>query len=127
MSSLKRYAAKLLFYYDVESDADAASTKTCEVRIVVMKSENAISALSNTKERAKCMEWENNQPDKVVRLRFVGILDFISLESVTEDEDEVWYEIFEKDRDFMLESLLPNEKQLDAVLAEDELAENTSR
>lgn len=83
-----RYAANLLFKYDVK---EAPSPRPlCERRIINFDASGDREAIRRAKRRARQGEHSyRNAYDQTVTVKFVGLIDLISLEGC--DEDEAYY------------------------------------
>ena len=85
-----RYAANLLFEFRIK---EAQSTRPlCEKRIVVFRASGARDAIRRAKRRGKQSELSYpNADDQTVQIRFLGLIDVISLDG--SDEDEAYYSL----------------------------------
>jgi hypothetical protein len=90
-----RYAANLLFEYGV--DGQRRSRRLCEKRIVVLEARSAREAVRKAKRYGKREEVSYRNADgRRVRIRFLGLVDVLSLEF--SDVDEVYYSLFRTSR-----------------------------
>jgi len=113
---LKRFAANLLFVFQVDGVTNDEEWM-CESRIVIIRAVKAKDAMEKAKQKGKEAEWdgENDEGNKT-RSKFVGVMELLCLEGVTEDEDEVWYDIlYVKDPS----ALIPLESDLNAIINKD--------
>ncbi len=90
---LKRYSAKLVFYYD---DGQSCFFSTCEERIITFDSRGPKEALKLAMRIGKDAEYEfENAFGDSVSFRFIGIVDVIHL-GIECQEGEVWYDVSKK-------------------------------
>lgn len=95
-----RFAAKLIFYYDVmtlnsdliEVDTEPGSPYTTELRIINFQSESFEQALDYCSQYGleNCLDYLNDRGERVY-LRYAGIADMIDCDML--EEGEVWYDI----------------------------------
>lgn len=91
----KRYSAKLLFQYRVETGGGSNKRRTVEERIILIRERTARLALQAALSRGKDSEHSyNNDSDGIVHFEFVGVMDLLHLGDEC-DKDEVWYDIRE--------------------------------
>ena len=85
-----RYAANLLFEFRIK---EAPSTRPlCEKRIIVFRASGTREAIRRAKRRGKQSELSYpNADDQTVQIRFLGLIDVISLDG--SDEDEAYYSL----------------------------------
>lgn len=110
---MTRYAAKLLFQFQVAVTGDPGKRRLCEERIINFRARSPREALRLAKRRGKLGEhaYRNSVGNKV-SFQFVGVLDLISLPTDS-DAEEVWYDIRER--------LLPMERRARIVPDERDL------
>ncbi len=109
----ERYAAKILFQFRVQIGGDSGVRRLCEERTIVFRASSADEAISIAKAKSKDAEHDYKNDDGYsVYFECVGIRDMICLGSEC-DEDEMWYDIFEKIR--------PMERANMLTLSEDSL------
>jgi hypothetical protein len=85
-----RYAANLLFEYGVKEAP--SSRPLCERRIITLRASSTREAIRRAKKRGKQSELSYPNADgQTVRIRFIGLIDLISLDAC--DEDEAYYSI----------------------------------
>jgi hypothetical protein len=93
-----RYAAKLLFQFRVMIGDDPGIRRLCEERIIVFEAPSTEAAIQTARMRGSAAEHDYENDDGYqVYFELVGIRDMICLGAECED-DEVWYDIFEKVR-----------------------------
>ncbi len=93
---MKRYAAKLLFQFQVTVDGDAGRRRLCEERIIVLKAKSAGKALTRAKQKGRLGQYRyTNSDGNPVAFQFLGVMELLCLDSGCE-EDEVWYEITQR-------------------------------
>jgi hypothetical protein len=85
-----RYAANLLYEYGVK---EAPSPRPlCERRIILLHASSARDAVRRAKQRGKREELSyRNADDQTVQIKFIGLIDVISLEGC--DDDEAYYSL----------------------------------
>ncbi|MCB1592891.1 MAG: DUF4288 domain-containing protein [Alphaproteobacteria bacterium] len=123
-TEIKRYAAKLLFQWRIETDGVSDKMRTCEEQIIIIEAETPFEAIKKVKKRAKGQEFrkKNSKYSKkhncicIVFYEFVGIQELLFLDNYM-DEDEVWYDVKKyltpRERK---DSLIPKEQDLFAVI-----------
>jgi Domain of unknown function (DUF4288) len=87
---MARYAANLLLEYRVK---EAPSPRPlCEKRIVVFEASHPREAIHRAKQHGKRGELSyRNADDQTVQIRFIGLIDVISLEAC--EDDEAYYSL----------------------------------
>lgn len=87
---MMRYAANLLLEYRVN---EAPSPRPlCEKRIIVFRASGARDAVRRAKQRGKKEELSyRNADDQTVQVKFIGLIDVISLEAC--EDDEAYYSV----------------------------------
>jgi len=113
----KRFAAKLMFYYEVGNEP--SQFHTCEERITILQARNAQSALQKFERYGNKSEYdfENDAGDRV-HFRYLGIRELKCLGFL--EEDEVWYEIADrKDPAGRKEKFIPLVEKLEAIRNEE--------
>jgi Domain of unknown function (DUF4288) len=87
---MARYAGNLLFEYGVK---EAPSLRPlCEKRIVVFQASGAREAIRRAKQHGKRGELSYRNADgQTVQIKFIGLIDVISLEAC--EEDEAYYSL----------------------------------
>ena len=115
MSSLNRFAAKLLFQYRVGKKS-SSKFRTCEERIILLRERTPFRALAAAKKVGRMSEATYLNDDRVpVVIEFVGVLDLMEL-GIEAAGDEVWYEIKTMLRPMERKSkLIPPERELSAI------------
>jgi hypothetical protein len=120
-SNNNRFAALLLFQFRVETGGGSNRRRTCEKRLLLLRTANARAALRLAKQRGRQAQHRyRNDAGGVVHFEFVGVLDLLHL-GIECEPDEVWYDICE-----MLEPMerrdriLPPEESLQAFTEEGE-------
>jgi hypothetical protein len=89
----KRWAAKLLFQFNVLIRGRAAKRRICEERIILLRAASPKSALSQAKKCGVAAEiGYTNGEGNPVRLEFIGVMDMLRLRPEC-GPDEVWYDI----------------------------------
>jgi hypothetical protein len=111
-----RYSAKLLFQYRVLVNGKSNIMRTCEERMVVLRSRSARNALSAAKRRGKSAQFQQTNPaGNKVLFEFVGVLDLLRLGPECE-KDEVWYDIkVIKQPKERIGKVIPPERMLNAI------------
>lgn len=95
---MDRYAAKLLFQFRVMIGEDPGVRRLCEERIIIFKAPSTETAIQIARMRGSVAEHDYENGDgSHVHFELVGVRDMICLGAECE-EDEVWYDIFEKVR-----------------------------
>ena len=93
---MKRYAAKLLFQFNVLVDDVPAKRRFCEERIIHLPARSVRAALTKAKARGSKEQFRYlNSDGNPVHFEFIGVTDLIEL-GVVCAPDEVWYEIKER-------------------------------
>ena len=93
-----RYAAKLLFQFRVMIGEDPGARRLCEERIIVFEAPSVEVAIQTARMRGRATEFDYENDDGYqVYFELIGIRDMVFLGVECED-DEVWYDIFEKVR-----------------------------
>jgi hypothetical protein len=86
--SMARYAADLLFKYQVRAAPQARPL--CEHRIVVFKAETAPAAIRQAKQMGRAAQFRYRNTDgRTVQVRFVGLVDVLDIDFV--GPEEVYY------------------------------------
>ena len=87
---MTRYAANILLEYNVKEAP--SSLPLCERRIVVFRASGSRDAIRRAKWRGKRSELSYRNADgQTVQIRFIGLIDVISLDVC--DEDEAYYSL----------------------------------
>ncbi|MEW6302248.1 MAG: DUF4288 domain-containing protein [Verrucomicrobiota bacterium] len=109
----KRYAAKLLFQFRVESEG---KRRLCEERIILVPARSGKAALTKAKRHAKASEFSYKNSDaRRVHFEFIGVMDLLHLGPECEP-GEVWYDIVEYVQPMeRRKKLLPPESKLNAI------------
>ena len=85
-----RYAANLLLEYGV--DGAPSARPLCERRVVTFEARGAVEAIRRAKQHGRRAQHSYRNADGgMCRIRFVGLIDVISLESC--DDNEVYYSL----------------------------------
>ena len=115
-AKLERYSAKLLFQFRVVVGGVSNKRRTCEERIINLRSGTANQALKMAKQYgARESHSYKNDSGALVHFEFVGVTDLQHL-GVECDEIEVWYGV--KDMVSPMErraQLVPPENKLNAI------------
>jgi len=109
----KRFAAKLLFQFRVRSRGTKLIRRTCEERIILVRSTSAQEALAVAKKKGRNAQYKyQNIYGKRVVFQFVGVMRLLSLEPECES-DEVWYDIRDRKASAKhLSKLIPPDDEL---------------
>lgn len=113
----KRFAARLMFYYEVENET--SPFQTCEERISLLQALDAKSACQKFERYGKQAEHEyENDSGNTVHFRYLGIRELKCLDFL--DADQVWYEIVDrKDPAARKEKFIPPVEELEAIRCEE--------
>lgn len=85
-----RYAANILFEYGIKEAPGLRPL--CEKRIIVFRASSTREAIRRAKQRGRQSELSyRNADDQTVQIRFIGLIDVISL--VGCDEGEAYYSL----------------------------------
>jgi hypothetical protein len=117
-TSMKRYAAKLLFQFHVAVRGDPR-TRLCEERIINFRARSPREALRSAKLRGRRGEHSYKNTDgQKVSFEFIGVLDLMSL-GIECDAETVWYDVRTRS--------LPKKRQAGTVPSDSELLARLSR
>ena len=110
----KLFAARLLFFYDVEGES--TKYKLCEERILHLKARSGKDALNKFNREGQKAEFDyTNVEDEPVTFNFLGIIQMMCIEGFCE-ENEVWYDLYERlDPIARKDKLIPPIEKLEAI------------
>jgi hypothetical protein len=95
MAEKEKYAALMLFQFRTEKDGLSNKKRLCEERIILFEGTSAAECYGLAVSRGRDEEFSYTDGDVEVFFEFVGIKEFIELNS-TSEPDEVWYRFVEK-------------------------------
>jgi hypothetical protein len=107
-----KFAAMLLFQFNVEKNGKSYKKRICEERIIHVIANDPYSALESAKKIGNDEQFEYESTGKIVKFEFVGVKELIELTSLAE-KDEVW-SIFK-------EMVLPMERRESIIPSTDNL------
>jgi len=123
---MNRYAAKLLFQFQVDADRQTRR-QTFEERIVLVDAESATEAYRTAKRRGNDGKFRyQNNAGQTVKFKFVGVMDLLQLGPECET-DEVWYDIIDRNwTPGLKKKLIPRRTKLAAFREERSRLSSTS-
>lgn len=108
----RRFAAVLLFQFQIGEGTEYGKFRTCERRIINFKATTYRKALSHARSYGKKEQLQyHNAEGVLVRFQFVGLMDLTDLDIC--NEEEVWYDIVDLKEPMERKSeILPSEDKL---------------